>query len=204
MAKQGPETNTRGDVLQPHVDAGILLREPARQASQPFASDTASAMPPGSSRPESSTATPSGQPAPEGVRADGHRGRRRDERALLPGAGGGRGGDSGSSCRIMSPTRSRCTWCTRNRRSCPSNCGASRSSPRLGCASRWRPTWPSRPAPKRRSSHLTCGRSFMHDKNNSNSRGKTTGAALDTRLSQGHTRPRAARQRCYSKTSWTP
>ena len=25
MAKQGPETNTRGDVLQPHVDAGMLL-----------------------------------------------------------------------------------------------------------------------------------------------------------------------------------
>ena len=37
-------------------------------------------------------------------------------------------------------------------------------------------------APKRRSSHLTRGRSFMHDKNNSNSRGKTTGAALDKRL----------------------
>jgi hypothetical protein len=37
-------------------------------------------------------------------------------------------------------------------------------------------------APRRRSSHLTRGRSFMHDKNNSNSRGKTTGAALDKRL----------------------
>ena len=127
-------------------------------------------------------------PAPEGVRADGHRGRRRDERALLPDrAGGGRGGSSGSSCRIMSPTRSRCTWCTQDRRSCPSSYGASRSSPRLGCASRCRPTWPSslrqRPAPKRRSSHLTRGRSFMHDKHNSNSRGKTTGAALDNRLS---------------------
>ncbi|WJR76820.1 peroxiredoxin-like family protein [Bradyrhizobium sp. NP1] len=30
----------------------------------------------------------------------------------------------------------------------------------------------------------------MHDKNNSNSRGKTTEAALDKRLCQGHTRPR--------------
>jgi hypothetical protein len=53
-------------------------------------------------------------------------------------------------------------------------------------------------------SHLTPGRSFMHDKNNSNSRGKTTGAALDKRLSQGHTRPRATRRKCYSKTNWTP
>jgi hypothetical protein len=32
-------------------------------------------------------------------------------------------------------------------------------------------------------SHLTRGRSLMHDKNNSNSRGKTTGAAPDERLS---------------------
>ena len=35
---------------------------------------------------------------------------------------------------------------------------------------------------ERRSSHLTRGLSFMHDKHNSNSRGKTTGAALDKRL----------------------
>ena len=41
------------------------------------------------------------------------------KRALLPGrAGGGRGGSSGSSCRTMSPTRSRCT---RDRPSCPSS-----------------------------------------------------------------------------------
>jgi hypothetical protein len=40
----------------------------------------------------------------------------------------------------------------------------------------------SKTTPKRRSSHLTRGRSFMHDKNNSNSCGKTTGAALDKRL----------------------
>ena len=62
---------------------------------------------------------------------------------------------------------------------------------------------PARPAPKRRSSHLTGGRSFMHDKNNSNSRGKTTEATLDERLSEGHTRPRATRRKCYSKTNWT-
>ena len=41
-----------------------------------------------------------------------------------------------------------------------------------------------------RSRYLDCGvargRSFMRDKNNSNSRGKTTGAALHKRLSQGH------------------
>src|SRR3954462_5619211 len=30
MAKPGPEIAARGDVLQPHVDAGMLLREPAR------------------------------------------------------------------------------------------------------------------------------------------------------------------------------
>jgi hypothetical protein len=30
MAKQGPEAGRSGDVLQPHVDAGMLLREPAR------------------------------------------------------------------------------------------------------------------------------------------------------------------------------
>jgi hypothetical protein len=36
---------------------------------------------------------------------------------------------------------------------------------------------------QKRSSHLTRGQSFMHDKNNSNSRGKTTGAALDKPLS---------------------
>ena len=31
MAKPGPEAGARGDVLQPHVDAGMLLPEPARQ-----------------------------------------------------------------------------------------------------------------------------------------------------------------------------
>jgi len=30
MAKPGPEAGARGDVLQPLVDAGMLLREPAR------------------------------------------------------------------------------------------------------------------------------------------------------------------------------
>ena len=30
MAKPSPECGARGDVLQPHVDAGMLLREPAR------------------------------------------------------------------------------------------------------------------------------------------------------------------------------
>ena len=30
MAKPGPEAGARGYVLQPHVDAGMLLREPAR------------------------------------------------------------------------------------------------------------------------------------------------------------------------------
>src|SRR5262249_26521453 len=30
MAKPSPEAGARGDVLQPHVDAGMLLREPAR------------------------------------------------------------------------------------------------------------------------------------------------------------------------------
>src|SRR5262249_2453411 len=30
MAKPSPEAGARGDVLQPHVDAGVLLREPAR------------------------------------------------------------------------------------------------------------------------------------------------------------------------------
>lgn len=30
MAEPGPETGARSDVLQPHVDAGVLLREPAR------------------------------------------------------------------------------------------------------------------------------------------------------------------------------
>ena len=33
MAKPGPEAGARGDVLQPHVDAGMLLREPARPDS---------------------------------------------------------------------------------------------------------------------------------------------------------------------------
>jgi hypothetical protein len=30
MAKRGPEAGARGDVVQPRVDAGMLLREPAR------------------------------------------------------------------------------------------------------------------------------------------------------------------------------
>jgi hypothetical protein len=30
MVKQGPEAGARGDVFQPHADAGMLLREPAR------------------------------------------------------------------------------------------------------------------------------------------------------------------------------
>lgn len=30
MAKPAPEAGARGDVLQPRVDAGMLLREPAR------------------------------------------------------------------------------------------------------------------------------------------------------------------------------
>jgi hypothetical protein len=42
------------------------------------------------------------------------------------------------------------------------------------------------------------------DGNNSISSGKTTGATLDTRSSQGHIRPRATRRKCYSKTNWTP
>ena len=106
IAKPGPEASARGDVLQPHVDASMLLREPAR---------------------------------PDAV----------DESFVPSGASdGGRLADA------------------------------------LG--------------------YLTRGRSFMHDKNNSNSRGKTTGAALNKRLSQGHTRSRATRPKCYSKTNWTP
>jgi hypothetical protein len=55
----------------------------------------------------------------------------------------------------------------------------------------------------RRSSRLIRGRSLMHDKNNSNSRGKTTGAALDRRLSYRQT-ARATSRKWYSKTNWTP
>ena len=147
-------------------------------------------------------------PAPEGVRADGHRGRRRDERALLPDrAGGGRGGSSGSSCRIMSPTRSRCTWCTRDRRSCPSSCGASRVR-RVSAAQ----------VAGGRSGQALCAKNQRRKEEVATSLAGDHSCMTEitqtcaARLPESHwtsdypkgTPGRATRRKCYSKTNWTP